>query len=218
VCGSLKCEDVNDLKEHATTVGTLAAVVLKNPTFKKSYSDDERKQVATLISQAVDTFNETSTVEAEADFVDEPATGAKPTLKALLHQHLNAKWFKRVDDTTRWRQSSRKAVRENVCKYLEQSTGVTSTKDMYTGEYANRADVETLLDMLKTNGRTLVDSTIELARGGEFDVKEHVLEAMKKAVETVVPVLWLAIFDEVCHNRSYLGAQPIAARVRTRAV
>jgi hypothetical protein len=109
-------------------------------------------------------------------------------------------------------------VRENVCKYLEQSTGVTSTKDMYTGEYANRADVETLLDMLKTNGRTLVDSTIELARGGEFDVKKHVLEAMKEAVETVVPVLWLAIFDEVCHNRSYLGAQPIAARVRTRAV
>jgi len=41
---------------------------------------------------------------------------------------------------------------------------------------------------------------------------------MKEAVETVVPVLWLAIFDEVCHNRSYLGAQPIASRVRTRAV
>lgn len=218
VCGSLKCETVKDLKKDKTTVGALAEVVLKNPMFKKSYSDDERKQVATLISQAVDKLNETSTVEAETDFVDEPATGAKPTLKALLHQHLNAEWFKRVDDTTRWKQSSRNAVRENVCKYLEQSTGVTSTKDMYTGDYANRADVETLLDMLKTNGRTLVDSTIELARGGEFDVKKHVLEAMKEAVETVVPVLWLAIFDEVCHNRSYLGAQPIAARVRTRAV
>jgi hypothetical protein len=128
VCGSLKCETVKDLKKAKTTVGALAEVVLKNPTFKKSYSDDERKQVATLISQAVDKLNETaSTVEAEADFVDEPATGAKPTLKALLHQHLDAEWFKRLDGKTRWRKSSRNAVRENVCKYLEQSTGVTST-------------------------------------------------------------------------------------------
>ena len=207
VCGSLKCETVKDLKKDKTTVGALAEVVLKNPTFKKSYSDDERKQVATLISQAVDKLNETSTVEAETDFVDEPATGAKPTLKALLHQHLNAEWFKRVDDTTRWKQSSRNAVRENVCKYLEQSTGVTSTTDMHNGQYTRRADVEAYLGLLQTSGRTLVDCTIGLARAGEFDKRKNVLEAMKEAVVTVVPDLWRDDYNEVRHNRSYLSAQ-----------
>ncbi len=117
MCGSLKFETVKDLKKHETTVGALAELVLKNPMFKTSYSDDERKQVATLISGAVDKLNETSTVEAEADFVDEPATGAKPTLEDLLHKHLNAEWLKRLDVKARWGQSSRNAVRENVCKY-----------------------------------------------------------------------------------------------------
>jgi hypothetical protein len=222
VCGSLKILTVEDLKNQVTTVGALAKIVLKNPKFKTSYSDDERKQVATLIAEAVhkfnEKFNETSRVEAASAIVDEPATQAKPTLQALLHEKLKGEWLTRLDLQGRWKQESRNAVRENVLKFLDQSTGVTSTTDMHNNQYADRADVEAYLHLLQTNGRTLVDSTIGLAREGDFDVRKNVLEATKEAVVRVVPVLWLDVFNEVRHNRSYLSAQPRAARLRTRAV
>ena len=219
VCGSLKLKTAKDLKKDASTVGTLAELVLNNRAFKTSHTEDERKQVATLIAEAVDKLNGPSPVEAEAEVVDEPATRAKPTLKDMLHQYLDSKWFKALGlEKTSWKQKARDAVRENVRKYLEQSTGVTSTTDMYTGHYADRDRVENFLGVLKTNGPALVDSTIRLAREGEFDVRKKVVEAMKEAVVTVVPGLWLHVFDQVRHNRSYLTAQPRAARVRTRAV
>jgi len=211
VCGSLNILTVNDLKNEVSTVGALAEIVLQNPKFKTSYSDDERKQVATLIANAVDKFkekvNETSRVEAAPEIVDEAATQAKPTLQALLHKKLNAEWFKQLRPEAKWKQDTRKAARENVLKYLDQSTGVTSTTDMHTGQYTRRADVEAYLDLLQTSGKTLVDCTIGLAREGEFDKRKNVLEATKEAVVTVVPVLWRDVFNEVRHNRSYLSAQ-----------
>jgi hypothetical protein len=98
-------------------------VVLENAKFKASYSDDERKQVATLIANAVDKFNEkvneTSRVEAAPEIVDEAATQPKPTLQALLHKKLNAEWFKQLGLETKWNQAARNAARENVLKYLE---------------------------------------------------------------------------------------------------
>ena len=219
VCGSLKLKTVKDLKKNASTVGTLAELVLDNRAFKTSHTEDERKQVATLIAEAVDKLSGTTPLEAEADIVDEPATRAKPTLQDMLHQYLASKWFKELGpEKSNWKQATRDAVRDNVRKYLEQSCGVTSTTDMYTGHYADRGDVEKYLDLLKTNGPTLVDCTIQLASDGEFDLRKKVVEAMKEAVVTVVPGLWLHVFDEVRHNRSYLTAQPRAARVRTRAV
>jgi hypothetical protein len=211
VCGSLTILTVKDLKNQVTTVGALAEIVLQNAKFKTSYSDDERKQVATLIANAVDKFNvkvnETSRVEAAPEIGDEAATQAKPTLQALLHQKLNAEWFKQLPLQSRWKKDARNAARENVLKYLDQSTGVTSTTDMHNGQYTRRADVEAYLDLLQTSGRTLVDCTIGLAPAGEFDERKEVLEAMKKAVVTVVPDLWRDVYNEVRHNRSYLSAQ-----------
>ncbi len=211
MCGSLNILTVEDLKNQVSTVGALAEIVLQNPKFKTSYSDDERKQVATLIATAVDKFNEkvneTSRVEAAPEIVDEAATQAKPTLQALLHKKLNAEWFKQLGLETTWKQDARKAARENVLKYLDQSTGVTSTTDMHNGQYTHRANVEAYLGLLQTSGRTLVDCTIGLAPAGEFDKRKNVLEAMKEAVVTVVPDLWRDVYNEVRHNRSYLSAQ-----------
>jgi len=211
VCGSLSILTVKDLKNQVTTVGALAEIVLQNAKFKTSYSDDERKQVATLIANAVTKFNEkvneTSGVEAAPEIVDEAATQAKPTLQALLHNKLNAEWFKQLNLQSRWRKDARNAARENVLKFLVQSTGVTSTTDMHNGQYTRRADVEAYLGLLQTSGRTLVDCTIGLAPAGEFDKRNNVLEAMKEAVVTVVPDLWRDVYNEVRHNRSYLSAQ-----------
>ena len=212
MCGSLNILTVKDLKNQVTTVGALAEIVLQNPKFKTSYSDDERKQVATLIANAVEKFNEkvneTSGVEAAPEiFCDEAATQAKPTLQALLHQRLNAEWFKQLGLQSRWKTDARNAARENVLKFLDQSSGVTSTTDMHNGQYTHRAHVEAHLGLLQTSGRTLVDCTIGLAREGEFDKRKAVLEAMKEAVVTVVPDLWRDVYNEVRHNRSYLSAQ-----------
>ena len=207
MCGSLNILTVEDLKNQVTTVGALAEIVLQNPKFKTSYSADERKQVATLIANAVDKFNETSRVEAAPEIVNEAATQANPTLQALLHKKLNGEWFKQLGLQSRWKKDARNAVRANVLKYLDQSTGVTSTTDMHNGQYTHRADVEAYMDLLQTSGRTLVDCTIGLARAGEFDKRKEVLEAMKEAVVTVVPDLWLDVYNKVRHNRSYLSAQ-----------
>jgi hypothetical protein len=211
VCGSLNILTVKDLKNEVSTVGALAEIVLQNAKFKACYSDDERKQVAALIANAVDKFNEkvneTSRVEAAPEIVDEAATQAKPTLEALLHKKLNLDWFKQLGVATRWKQDARNAARANVLKFLDQSTGVTSTRDMHNGQYTHRADVEAYLGLLRTSGRTLVDCTIALARAGEFDKSKEVLQAMKEAVVTVVPDVWLDVYNEVRHNRSYLRAQ-----------
>jgi hypothetical protein len=103
VCGSRKCETVEDMKKHATTVGTLAG----GWSLKPPSSSTATATTSELV----------------------PAT-----------RHTN--------------EAANTLVRANVRKYPEQSPTVTSTKHMYNGQWAKRADVE-FLDMSKTDGGTL---------------------------------------------------------------
>ena len=69
--------------------------------------------------------------------------------------------------------------------------------------------MEKFATSLAQMGGTLLESCITVDPDGAYELGESadMLPAMKAAVETVVPTMWLAAFDKVRHNPIYPSAE-----------
>ena len=211
MCGSLKDMSVNvaALRKHASEVGVLAEHLLNLPAIVKISTEHERSQVGNLIHEAMAGVTEepAPAADPEAEVLDEGATPPTQTLRELLAQTLNKQWFEDVGGhlSTTWTKEERGKIRKNIRTYLHQN-GVTRQEDMCEGRFAERAYVQKTVDTWAQIGGTLLESAITMDDEGAYDFgesgerRDEMMEAMKVAVQTVIPQMWLAVYEKARHS------------------
>ena len=203
VHGRLKCGSTTaDLAPIADQVGTMAKfMIMGTKTTKRGtpYPREELQAMCDALDSALVALTASSPAEDGAPTVSRVAP---KSLAGLITATLDSKFFEELGDRALWAQRDQKQwLRSNVTEFLAGSE-VATVEDLYTGKYAERAAVEGVTKMFQDLGAALVACKLD-GEDDDFNLgsnAEAMRGAVAKAVATVIPQMWLDMYDKVLPN------------------
>lgn len=217
VYGRLKCGDtIADLARMAHQIGPIAKFVIngaKTTTRGDAYPPGELQAVCDALDAALVALEAPSPAEDDAPTQSQEAP---QSLAGLITQHVDTKFLEALDGDDLWKdKNEKKWLRSNVKEFL--AGEVSTIEDLYTGKYAERAAVEAVTKMFRQFGTALVGAKLT-GQDDAFNLGSNadaMRAAVAKAVETVIPQMWLNIYDKVLPTMVRHAQGRVARRARS---